>query len=422
MRLSLLPTRRAWQLFYAPLLAMAMGLMMLRVLVMARVLDVHAFAEFSGGLLISGTFCMVGCLGLQPMLQREWPMNLVRHQELRGLVRAAQCNIVAVVCALLGLLGAAVGMSPAGMTPGILAIGMLHGLSQQLFLIATVESRSRGDVFRFALQNFLRAVAALTLSSAAAFWLGSAEFALAIDAVVTIALSLSFFQSSLGRVRRSAAEVFRLAARRLRVVRWDSALTMMLIMAAGFGLLNADRWVASDRLDSEDFARYAFAWIVLSIAQSIQVVINASVYPLLARRFAEHGREVAFRLCLRVSASILVAGSIAAVPLCLMLGYGVRRWFPQYSEVQALFPLFLATGVLRAADFWSSFLLIAGLELRLLMLNLCAMAFGLMVWTLLMRPWAAGVITLQDVGWLAAFLSLSAFLAAAGASWSLRRG
>lgn len=421
MRLPLmLSPRRIRQLWYAPLLALAMGLMMLRMLVMARLLDVPAFAEFSGGILVSSTFCMIGCFGLQSMLQREWPIYLVRRQELRGLVRAAQCNLVALGCGLAGLLGAAFGISLAGTTPALLGIGLLHGLSQQLFLVATVESRSRGEALRFAHQNLLRAAVALALSAAAAQWTGSAGLALAIDAVVTIALSQGLFQKSLGRTRFGTTAVYQLAIRRLSLVNWSSALTMMLVMAIGFGLLNADRWLASDRLDPAGFANYSFAWIVLSIAQSAQAVINASVYPLLARRFAEYGREVAFGVCLRVSVSILAVGAVMAVPLYLAVDYGIHRWYPRYSDALALIPLFLAIAVLRASDFWTSFLLIAGLEARLLRLNLGAMAFSMLAWVALVRPWNAEPATLQQVSWLAALLTLSAYLTAARASWRVR--
>lgn len=422
MRFPLLSPSRIRQLWYVPLLALSMGLMMLRILVMARLLDVHTFAEFSGGILISSTFCMIGCLGLQSMLQREWPVNLVRRQELRGLVRAAQCNLIALGCCVIGSLGAAFRILPSGTTSALLGVGLLHGVSQQLFLVATVESRSRGDVLRFAIQNLLRAVAAFALSVAAALWTGSAELALAIDALVTIALSLGFFQSALARVRFGSLAVYLLAIRRLRLVRWNSALTMMLIMVIGFGLLNADRWVASDRLDVEGFAHYSFAWIVLSIAQSAQAVVNASVYPLLARRFAEHGCRVAFGVCLRVSTAILIVGAVTAVPLYLILDYGIDRWYPRYGDARALIPLFLAIAVLRVSDFWTSFLLIAGLEAQLLKLNICAMAFGLLGWLGLLRVWNVEPMTLHQVSWLAALLTVGAYMMAAEASRRARRG
>ena len=420
MRFPSLSPRRLRQLWYVPLLVLAMALMMLRMLVMARLVDVPTFAEFSGGMLVSATFCMLGCLGLQSMLQREWPVNLVRRQELRALVRAAQCAIVAAACCALGLLAAGLGLKVAGMSPALLAVGLLSGLSQQLFLIATVESRSRGEALRFSLQNLLRAVAALGLSVLVAVTTGSALAALAVDALVTIALSAGYFQRSLAHVKWSALAVGVLALRRLRRVQWRSALTLMVVMVVGFALLNADRWVASEVLGTIGFAHYSFAWIVLSIAQSAQVVINASMYPMLARRFAEHGRGVAFRVCLRACVALLVLGAVAAVPLGLLLDFSVRRWYPQFVDATALLPIFLAIAVLRVSDFWSSFLLITGFESRLLRLNVAVAIGGAIVWALIVRPGTGTALSPTEVAGLAAVFTLGAYAAAAGAAWRVR--
>jgi len=415
-----LTPRRLRQLWYAPLLALAMGLMMLRLLVMARVLDVPAFGEFSGGLLVSATFCMLGCLGLQSLLQREWPVNLVRGQELRPLVRAAQCMLVALACGAVGLSGAAAGLSLAGMPPALIAAGLVHGVAQQFFLVSTVESRSRGDVLRFAAQNFARAAAALLLSVLVALWTASATAVLLFDALVTMAMALGYWARALARARLGARAVWQLALRRLRHVRWRSALTLMVIMTAGFVLLNVDRWVASARFDVADFAQYSFAWVVLSMAQSVQVVINASIYPLVARRFAEHGHKVAYGVCLRAAAAILLGGALVAVPLAYLLDLAVTRWYPNYTGARTLLPLFIAVAVLRVSDFWSSFLLITGREAQLLRLNLATAGLGLLVWCAITRPWDGAPATLQQVGWLAAVLSVLAYAAVASASWRSR--
>ena len=302
-----------------------------------------------------------------------------------------------------------------------LAVGMLHGLSQQCFLLATVESRSRGDALRFANQNLLRAVVAMGLSVTVALYSGSALWALASDALATILMSLGFFRRSLRHVNLGATAVGALAMRRMKRVQWRSAFTLMVIMIVGFALLNVDRWIASDLLGVTGFAHYSFVWIVLSIAQSTQAVINASVYPLVARRFAEHGRAVAFHVCLRASIAILVIGSAAAVPLGYLLGYGVRRWYPQFDDAIVLLPLFLGIGVLRVSDFWSSFLLITGLEERLLRVNVAAALTGALAWALVVRPWSGEAIAAAQVGWLAALLTLSAYAATAAVSLRARR-
>lgn len=397
-----------------------MALMMVRMLIMARLLNVHAFAEFSGGILISSTFSMLGCLGLQSMLQRQWPVNMVRRQECRGLVLAAQCNLVALICSVVGILVVCTVGSLAGMSSMLLTVGIVHGFSQQLFLIATVESRSRGEALSFAQQNLIRSIAALSLSAGVAMVTGSALATLLTDTVVSIGLSYAFFHRSLRHVHLGARAVYILAIRRLHKVRWRSALTLMAVLAVSFWLLNIDRWVASKRLGTIGFAHYSFASIVLTIAQASQSVVNASVYPLLARRFAEFGVKVTFDLCLRLSISLLVISAALSVPVSYLLHYGIYRWFPQYVDAVVLLPLFLVIAVLRLTDFWSSFLLIVGFESRLLKLNLFAGAVGALAWTLLTRPWSERITTLSEVGLLAVFLTITAYIASGVVSWRAR--
>lgn len=402
----LLTPRRRAEVWYAPVLAAAMGMMMLRMLIMARVLEVAPFARFSAGILVSGTFCMLGCLGLQSMLQREWPVNLIRGQERRAVVRAAQCNLVALGCALVVVVAALFGGAVAGLPPMLLIVGVLHGLSQQVFLIATVESRSRGDALRYAWQNMTRAVLCLSLGVLVAVYSGSAEATLLTEAVLSIVLSMTVFRRALAAASIAVKDVYCLAIRRLHRVSWTSAFALAAVGTVSFALLNIDRWVAAVRLDVGAFAGYSFAWIVLMMAQSVQAVINASMYPVLARRFASEGTRGAFRACKALSLFMLILGGICAIPSWYVLDFGIRRWFPTYSSVIGLLPIFLAVAVLRVSDFWSSYLLIIGREAVLLVFNIAAVAVGLVVWACLTRLWASRVLLPADVAVLALILTL----------------
>ncbi len=407
-----LSNRHARQLWYAPLLALAMALMMLRLLVMARLLDVPAFAVFSAGLLVSGTFCTLGCFGLQLLLQRGWPVNIVRGQERRGAILALQCILVALAgaAACAALVGA--GLTPAGMTRSTLAAGLLHGLAQQVFLVATVESRSRGDSVRFAWQNLARAIAALALSALVAAETGSAGAALVADAIVSGLLSAQYLRSSLARTRGSRAALWRLAARRLPALPWRSALTLMGITVVGFLLLNVDRWVASDRLAAAGFAHYSFAWIVLAAGQSAQALVNVAVFPAMARRFAQAGRGAALALCVRASLTVLAAGAIVGPLLGVALVAGIHRAYPQYEDAVALVPLFIVIAVLRVSDFWSSFLVVTGAEARLLRVNLLVAAAAAAAWGLLVAGGAgAHRPALEQVALLPALMTAAGYLA-----------
>src|SRR3954468_1201323 len=117
---------RGWhrtQLWYLPLLATATALMMVRIALMARLLDVRGFGIYSAGLLVSTTFCMLACLGLQALLQRDMPVMAAPARVRRPVVLTAQAVLVAGACAGISLLLAAARVPFAGLAGVLLAAG-----------------------------------------------------------------------------------------------------------------------------------------------------------------------------------------------------------------------------------------------------------------------------------------------------------
>lgn len=419
--LAALSPRRLKQLWYVPLLVSAMALMLVRTLLLARILDVPSFGAFSAGLLVSSSFCMLACLGLQPMLQRDLPVMVVRRRLRPGAVLLAQCIVVACCCAAVGALVALAGLPVAGLSRALLLVGLLHGLSQQLFLIASVESRSRAQPVRFARQNFVRGAAVLMGGSAVALAGGSALFVLLTEAAVSLMLT----QATLVAVFRAAAVrarlAYRLAWRRLPLLDWAAAFALLLVTVAGFLLVSADRWVAAQSLQPAQFAQYAFAWTVLMIAQSLQVVVNASVYPMLARRFATQQAAGAFRVCVQVSLVLLGACLAGALPTWWLLDLAVTRWYAAYAPALPLLPLFIAIAALRLSDFWSSFMVIVGRERQLLALNIGAGLTALVVWLVWSRPWSGSGLALWDIAVLGALFAVCNHAAVALSAWRIGR-
>jgi hypothetical protein len=175
-----------------------------------------------------------------------------------------------------------------------------------------------------------------------------------------------------------------------------------------------------DRDAGEAFAQFAFAGVLVLMAQSAQGMVNASVYPMLARRFALHGPEAAFRLCSRVSIAVLAAGVLLAWPGHVLATLAIERWFPAYRPAIGLLALLLAAALLRVSDFWSSFLMICGHERRLLRINIAVCVGGCLAW--LAAESASGGFhpTAAAFCRLTLLLAAASYLATATAAFALR--
>jgi O-antigen/teichoic acid export membrane protein len=411
-------TAERWrQLWYVPLLVVAMGLMFFRMLIQARLLGLDQFAAYSGGLLVSSTFSMLGCLGLQSMLQRDLPIFFVQGRQRRGMALIAQCLLIAIFCAALGMGAAATGVPLAPFSSTVVATGVVHGLSQQAFMVVTVESRSRGEPVRFSIQNFSRALGVLCLGVMVSKVFGSAILSLIAETSITLLIVATILYRMFERVPFGIFSAAQVSFRRLPFIAWRSAAALLAVGIVGFVVANLDRWLAADFLDKSLFAQYSFAAMILMVAQSLHVVINASAYPLLARRYASFGRVTAFSISMRASIILLAVGTVSAVLAWFILDRGIAYWFPAYTEARHVLPLFLAIAVLRLSDFWSSFMVIAGREATLLRLNVIATVTAVALWFVVAYPWLRSGVTVLMVALLAALLTLTSYLLTAFYAW-----
>lgn len=408
---------RLRHLWYAPVLALGMGLMMLRLLIMARILDLPGYAMYSAGLLVSSSFLMLGCLGLQSLLQRDLPMFIVRRRENAGGVLLMQSVLVASICAAIGSVVVLLSeVSLAGLTPMLLVTALIHGLSLQLFLVATVESRSRGETLRFANQNLIRAMFLLVAGSAVAASGLGATMVLVTESVLSLLLAIWLFRKQFDAIPMRLIAALSLAWRRFPLIPWRSALALLAVASFGFLASNADRWFAAQQLTVSAFAQYSFAWTVLMVAQSLQVVVNAFLFPLLARCFAIRGGGIAYVTTVQASLSLLGFGMLMALPLWVLLDYFIGRWFVAYQDASSLLPVFLVIAVLRISDFWSSYLVVIGHETRLLALNVLSAALAIVIWLLSIRI-DSNVIQIKQIALLALLLATIGYAVVAWAAW-----
>ena len=406
--------RGAVMFSYTPLLGFAAAVSFGKLIVYAQLLGVAQFGALGQMLLVSAVFGMVASLGLQSVVSRDLPALIAGRQERRGLRLLAQTIAVAMWIALLCLLAASVGVSLFDLTKKEFALGIVHGWAQLAFLTIAFESRSRLQMMRYARDMAARS-AAIALAGTAVAALGfSARDVVMAEIAGTLIFCIAIGVPILVRAQVGLAWLARsLLVHRGRLP-WSAALLMCAGSLVMFASFNIDRWVAAETLPREGFGVYAFGWLALLAAQTVQGLLNSGLLPLLSRRRAQSLEGSAYRLTALLSSALLVVGLLAIVPLALVLTALVDRWMPHYGAAQPLWVPLLLAAVFRASDFWSSLLLVVEREGLLLAVQTTAIvvAGGIyLVWL----GFASRSPTPVSLAWLAVAAGVLSHIASAAA-------
>jgi O-antigen/teichoic acid export membrane protein len=267
----------------------------------------------------------------------------------------------------------------------------------------------------------VRSVGAIGFGATAAVVTRSPSFTLTAEIVFGLILNQQILAEAWKRSALSPGSIFRLAYRHLKKLNWTPALSLLAVTMISFTVLNADRWVATLSLKAPAFAEYAFAWTILLASQSSQAIINASVYPLLARRFGRFGRRAAYRVAAFASVCLLVIGAAVSTPAFWAVNEVIDRWYSSYQGARRLVPLFVIIALFRASDFWSSFLVITRHERRLLIVNCIAGTVSCAVWILwIFYEGHFRHLDTRDIAMLAVSLTVTTYFGNATSAWLVR--
>lgn len=392
--------RGATMFSYTPLLGFAVAVSFGKLIVYAKLVTVAQFGALGQMLLVSAAFGMGASLGLQSVASRDVPALLAHGREQRGMRLLAQTIAVASWIALLSLLAAATGLSLFDLTAEELMLGVIHGWAQLTFLTLAFESRSRLDMMRYA-RDMAGRNTAIAVAGAVVAGLGfGARGVVLAEIAGTLLFCIVIGRFALARARVGLRWLLRaLAVHRSRLP-WRAALLMCAGALVMFASFNVDRWIAAETLPRDAFGVYAFGWLALLAAQSVQGLLNSGLLPLLARRRADSLEASAYRLTVLVSTALLVGGISAVLPTAWMLTWIVEHWMPQYAEVGSLWLPLLLAAVFRVSDFWSSLLLVVEREGRLLAAQSAAVGatcLGYLAWLV----FGTGGPTPVSLAWLA---------------------
>ncbi|NRP60360.1 hypothetical protein XMD564_001972 [Marinobacterium sp. xm-d-564] len=346
---------------YIPLLGLSMVLMLARSLVQAQVLNVEEYASYNVSLLISSSFCVLGALGLQSISQRDLPLYLKQGKLTKSLKNIAQAIIVTLFLGVFFLLiWVFTYPSESTYSGKVVGAGLAHGALQQTFLLLTIFSRSNLMMVTFSMEYLSRSILVFFAGYLASICFETASTTILVEAIATLLVCSFIFIQTFVKNNISTLRFLYIAALGIRKVRWKEPLGLMMLMLVSFGAENIDRWLSVFFLDKPSQALYSFSMIIVLAAQSFQVVLNSSLYPILAQK-PERMKEN-YILILKIAFTLIISGFLCYIPFSYFLEFYLPIYFADYVDILNFFPLVYTLAIIRVSDFWSSYLLICRRE------------------------------------------------------------
>lgn len=415
---------RALRFFsYMPLLALSAVVSLAKLMIYARLVSADEYGAISQIFLVGNTFGIVGSLGFYLLGLRELPGLHVRRREFGMAVLLTQSIVVstasALVAALLLIPFGEAGVFSMKIGGAGVAVGLFYGWTQLCFQIATTDARSRLEMTRYSADVALRSIVT-TAAGIIVILLGRRANVVALaESVVTLGMFVWVGVGVVAQAKIATVVLLRKAIRRLRLAAWRPATVLMLGSLLSFLTSAADRWLAAATLDLQQFGYYAFAWTSIAAAQTFQFLINASLFPLIGRRYWAKSAKDAFRLTAVLSLGLAALGALAAAILAPFVGLIVAQLFPHQAGAVPLIEPLLIAAVLRVADFWSSFLLVVRRETLLLNVQIVALGVaGIAFWAATLASGRAP--TAESLSWLAVGLAAANFALCGGAAFLCR--
>ena len=268
---------------YMPILAGASALLFLRTFVYARVFPVEGFGALNQAMLVASTFTSLAGVGLLQLAQKLLPQfhALEERAKFEDLLSSCltMCGVSASIAAVLLAGAISLGWLQGGL---VFAVALPFAIAQYLFTIRLIEIKSELRFLDHSRVSAIRAVVLLLLGVAVAMLTRSVSATLAVEALVTLAVSLPVVMGERGKA----------VLRKLRTLRVDhrwfgqyyQAALRLFVLNGTLTLLYAiDRWFGVALLTRHEYGIFALGLTIISLFETLQLIVNVSAYPLMGR-------------------------------------------------------------------------------------------------------------------------------------------
>jgi O-antigen/teichoic acid export membrane protein len=352
-------------LLYVPILVGASGLLFLRTFLYAKIFPVENFGLLNQALLVAGTFTNFAGVGLQLLGHKLLPQYHARGErepfdDLLGSCVAACAVAAAIAAAILGC-AVALGWLHNGMT---FAVALPYAIAQYLFVLRLIEIKSELRFLDHARVSGIRAVGLLLAGVAVAALTHNVAATLAAESVVTLLIAAPLLLGERGKVVLHKALTIRKEHRWL-AENYRGALRLFWLNGASTLLYAVDRWSGIALLTKREYGIFALGLTIVTLFETLQLIVNVSAFPLMGRMVAHGDRLRAFRFAILATVLVIFAGILCYLPFVFLLDLLLNKYLPSYVEAGTVIKLAVIAGILRLADFFASYAVLLDQERRL---------------------------------------------------------
>ncbi|WP_152480495.1 hypothetical protein [Pseudomonas veronii] len=325
----------------------------------AHFLSATQYAQINYYLLILGVGVLVVGSGVIIKCHSEMPLIVDDEDQLVDFVSSVK--VVGVGFWMAGLVAGGVYGVASGAPLVIFLLSFIQVLVFFVFTVDLMVVKSRKQFVEYAKRLFYRNLLIATAGLCAAFFSSDATFAVASEVFVGLLLCIRSFVIWLKGL------VF---PRRAFVV---DCLKFVPVTCVGAIMQYMDRIFAAYFMNVEEFSKFSYLSLVVMVGLSVQQLINARVITLLPAVCRVSPRD-GFRYVFKISIFVSLLLLCSLVPLLWLLQsrWIAAKWFEAGPGLSAAF---LMCTLLRAADFYSTYLLVMAKKNILLIIQLTMFVF-----------------------------------------------
>ncbi|MGD1862380.1 MAG: hypothetical protein ACFB0E_20730 [Leptolyngbyaceae cyanobacterium] len=337
-----------------------------RTFVYAALLNPTSFGELNKLILYKNNFLLFASFGILLLAQKRLPIAYAQNNEpeienlIVGSLLVFYTTSVLGFCLLLFL-----GVTKFISYQSVLLYCLLifYSISQYVFLVLSTDLRSLLEREVYALLYAVRAVLIL-VATLCLYWVPETVTAALLISIETI-VSLVIFIGVVIKKNKKLYFKTNVSLRRLKIWLTRSireGMRLLFLSNAVVVMTSLDRWIGIFVLTDEEYGIYATGLIFLAAMDTIQVMINQYIFPLMSRTVGLEGYTAAYALTKKMTFLFLGLGFILFIPITVGIRIVVVLALPQYTESLNIIPIFVLMGIFAISNFSISFCSLCNLE------------------------------------------------------------